>query len=82
MLMILLAPDTYLWLMAALLAVVTLLAWLLLRRKRKRWLRLLVLAFLLSAWYIFLYGTFVGVDQLEVRHEEFCSKDLPANFDG
>jgi uncharacterized membrane protein YfcA len=72
MLMILLAPDTYLWLMAALLAVVTLLAWLLLRRKRKRWLRLLVLAFLLSAWYIFLYGTFVGVDQLEVRHEEFC----------
>lgn len=82
MLMILLAPDTYLWLMAALLAVVTLLAWLLLRRKRKRWLRLLVLAFLLSIWYIFLYGTFVGVDQLEVRHEEFCSKDLPANFDG
>ena len=54
MLMILLAPDTYLWLMAALLVVVTLLAGWLLWRKRRFWLRLVVLAFLLSAWYIFL----------------------------
>ena len=29
-----------------------------------------------------LYGMFVGYEQLEVRHIEFRSKDLPAAFDG
>ena len=80
MLMILLDPDTYLWLSAAVLAVITLLAWLLLRRRR--WLRLVVLAAILSAWGMLIYGSFVGIGQLNVRYEEFYSKDLPQAFDG
>lgn len=36
----------------------------------------------LLIWSLVLYGHFVGFAQLEVRHIEFASADLPASFDG
>ena len=81
-LMILLAPDTYLWLMAAAMVLLTLVLFLLCRRTRRRWLRLLALLFVLFGWYVLAYGTFVGFSQICVRHVEFASADLPAAFDG
>ena len=92
LLLILLEPDTYLWLAALLLAFLTLSLLLLWRRSclasdqrssgRRRWLPRTLAVVLLFLWYVFLYGSFVGVRPLEVRHIEFASKDLPAAFDG
>ena len=81
-LMILFAPDTYLWLMAAAMVLLTLVLFLLCRRTHRRWLRLLALLFVLFGWYVLAYGTFIGFSQLCVRHVEFASADLPAAFDG
>ncbi len=33
-------------------------------------------------WFIVLYGSFVGVKELEVKHLELSFKDLPESFDG
>ena len=79
--MILLAPDAYIWLLALAMAILSLLAILLLRRSR-RWLRWIPVLLVLAGWYVLLYGAFVGISQLKVRHVEFASKDLPAAFDG
>ena len=81
-LMILFAPDTYLWLLAAAMGLIMLVLFLLCRRTRRRWLRLLALLFVLFGWYVFVYGSFFGFSQICVRHVEFASADLPAAFDG
>lgn len=81
-LMTLLNPDTYVWLLMALMAVLSvgvLLLWIYGRRKWLKWTCTLVA---LLGWYILLYGTFVGVAHVKVRQVEFASKDLPAAFDG
>lgn len=39
-------------------------------------------AFVLLTWYILIYGTTVGFSKLDVRHIEYCSEDLPVEFDG
>lgn len=83
LLMILLEPDTYLWLSALALVVLTLPLLVFWRRmRRRRWLRCCLLLALLCFWYVLLYGSFVGVRHLDVRQVEFASKDLPAAFDG
>ena len=83
LLMILLEPDTYLWLSALALVVLTLPLLVFWRRmRRRRWLRCCLLLALLCFWYVLLYGSFVGVRHLDVRRVEFASKDLPAAFDG
>ena len=83
LLMILLEPDTYLWLSALALVVLTLPLLVFWRRmRRRRWLRRCLLLALLCFWYVLLYGSFVGVRHLDVRQVEFASKDLPAAFDG
>jgi hypothetical protein len=79
--MILLAPDAYIWLLALAMTLLSLLAFLLLRRSR-HWARWLPVLLVLAGWYVLLYGAFVGISQLKVRHVEFASKDLPAAFDG
>lgn len=81
-LMILFAPDVYMWLLMAAMGLLTLTIFLLCRRTRRRWIRLLALLFVLAGWYVLLYGTFVGVNQLRVRHVEYASPDLPPSFDG
>ena len=85
LLLLLLPPDAYLWIGAALLAVLTAVCavWArrLWRRSRRLWAAVLGLA-LLCCWYMFLYGSLVGVRGLAVRHVEFVSADLPAAFDG
>ena len=81
-LLILLHPDIYVWGLVAVLAVISLLTVCLCRRTRRRWLQWACLVALILLWYVLLYGIFVGVRQLEVRHVEFASEDLPAAFDG
>ena len=81
-LMILFEPDFYVWGLLAVLTALSVATFFLCRRMRRRWLRWACLLLLLLPWYVLLYGTFVGVRQLEVRHVEFTSEDLPAVFDG
>lgn len=40
------------------------------------------LALVLVQWYILIYGTTVGFSKLTVRHVEYSSVELPADFDG
>lgn len=80
-LMILLQPDTYIWLFALAMAIVSVLLFLLCRRK-KAWLRLLALLVAAAGWYVLLYGAFVGVGKLEIRRVELYFSDLPQAFDG
>ena len=82
MLMVLLDPDTYIWLAMLLMALLTVGLLLLCWRTRRRWLRVTCVLAVLLGWYILLYGTFVGPMKLEVRHVEFASEDLPPSFDG
>ena len=81
-LMILFAPDTYLWVSAAVMLLLTLALFRLCRRTRRRWLCLLALLFVLFGWYVLVYGTFFGISNITVRRVEFASADLPASFDG
>ncbi len=39
-------------------------------------------AFVLLTWYILIYGTTIGFSKLDVRQMEYCSEDLPVEFDG
>ena len=82
MLLILLSPDAYLWLVALALTALTLALWLCRRRLRRGWLRWGLAVLLSVFWCVFIYGSFIGVSQLEIRHVEFASEDLPAAFDG
>jgi len=78
----LLKPDTYVWLLMALMAVLSigvLMLWIFGRRKWLKWICTFVVVL---GWYILLYGTYVGVAHIEVRQVEFSSKDLPEAFDG
>ena len=78
----LLKPDTYVWLLMALMAVLSigvLMLWIFGRRKWLKWICTFVVVL---GWYILLYGTYVGVARIEVRQVEFSSKDLPEAFDG
>ena len=81
-LMILFQPDTYVWLSALCLAVVSAMLFLLCRRHRRLWLQLLSLLFVAIGWYVLLYGTFIGFRQLEVKRMELAFSDLPQAFDG
>ena len=82
LLMVLLDPDTYIWIAALVLALLTVGVLLLCRRSRRWWLRASCVLAVLLGWFVLLYGVFVGTRQLEVRHVEFASKDLPPSFDG
>ena len=79
---ILLEPDTYIYIMWGVLALLTVIVAIVCWRSRRRWLRLLLLLPLLFAWYAFLWGTYVGFGQLEVVRLELSFKDLPKAFDG
>lgn len=81
-LLVLLHPDFYVWGLLAAMTVVSVTTFFLCRRLRYRWLRWCCLLLCLLFWYVLLYGTFMGVRQLEIRHVEYASKDLPAAFDG
>jgi len=98
LLIILLDPDTYIYIGWAVLTLLSLLlAWLFFRRRhsshlvprtshlvpRTSHLVPRTSLFLLAlAWAVFLYGTYIGFSQLEVRHIELAFDDLPPSFDG
>lgn len=79
---ILLAPDAYLWLAAAVLIAVTGALWLYCRRTRHLWIRRAALLVGLLLWYVYIYGSLVGFRKLEIRHVELSFSDLPEAFDG
>ena len=76
------APDTYIYwgwaVLVALTAGVAAVWW----RSRRRWLRWLLTVPLVVAWYVFIYGTYIGFRKIEVVHEEYASSQLPPAFDG
>ena len=76
LLMVLLDPDTYIWIAALVLALLTVGALLLCRRSRRWWLRTSCVLAVLLGWFVLLYGVFVGTRQLEVRHVEFASRAI------
>lgn len=78
----LLDPDAYLWMMAAALAVLTIVLGLLCRNKRRTRLRRFTPLVLLLAWGSFNYGAFVEPNHLKVKRVEVAFTDLPAAFDG
>ena len=57
MLLILLSPDAYLWLLALALTALTLALWLCRRRLRRGWLRWGLAALLSVFWCVFIYGS-------------------------
>ena len=78
----LLAPDTYIYIGWGIFIFLTLLLALYWRFGKRRWLKFTLAAPLLFLWLVFLYGSYVGVHQFQVRHIELTFDDLPASFDG
>ncbi len=60
----------------------SLLAVVVFRRTRRRWLRLLCVAHVILLWYVFLWGSYIGVTKLDVVRVELEYDDLPEAFDG
>ncbi|MDE5784789.1 MAG: metallophosphoesterase family protein [Prevotella sp.] len=81
-LLILLDPDTYIYIVWAVLIVLSLVAVWVFCFSRHRWLKCILVAPLCLLWSFFLYGAYVGIGQLEVRHIELAFDDLPSAFDG
>lgn len=75
-------PDQYIYAGWGLMIVLTLVAALVVRFSRRLWLRLLAVVPVIAGWFVFLYGTYVGFYQFEVRHIELAFDDLPSAFDG
>ena len=48
----------------------------------RRWWRHCALACTIIIWAAVAYGSFIGFEELEVRHFEYASEDLPEAFDG
>lgn len=92
-LIILLDPDTYIYIGWAVLTLFTLLTWLFWRHRRRspnphqpspntHHLSSITYLFLALLWAMFLYGTYIGFCQFEVQHVELTFDDLPPSFDG
>ena len=82
LLKVLYQPEVYVyigWGVLTILSLILLFTW---KRFRKRWLRWTLLISLLLCWKVFLWGTYVGFQKLEVVHVEYASHDLPETFDG
>ncbi len=81
-LIILLQPDTYIILIGLLLVFLSAAACWWCFHLRKKWKRAAVTLFILGCWHVYLWGSFVGPQLLEVKQVEFCSAELPPAFDG
>jgi len=81
-LLILFHPDVYICLLFLAVAIVTVVAWRMMRAARQRWVRPTVITLLATLWLLAFYGTFLGVTGVRVRHVTFFSDDLPPAFDG
>lgn len=81
-LIVLFDPDTYIYIGWGLLLLLTTfwgLSWFFTKRRK---LMYGVTAAMLMLWGGFLYGSYIGVNQLEVNHVELTFDDLPEAFDG
>lgn len=79
---VLLEPDTYIYIAWGVLIVLSVVAALICYFGRRRWLKWTSVAVLSLSWPAFLYGAYVGIYQLEVRHVELAFDDLPQAFNG
>lgn len=75
-------PDQYIYAGWGVMIVLTLVAALVVRFVHKMWVRLIAVVPVLFGWLVFLYGTYVGFYQFEVRRVELAFDDLPPAFDG
>ena len=75
-------PDTYIYITWAVFLILTVLVGYLWRHSKRRWIKWATAAPLLFLWLVFLYGTYIGVNEFKVRHIELAFDDLPEAFDG
>ena len=80
--MVLLDPDTYIYIGYGILTCLSLVGLLVAWRVKRRWLRWTIGGVLALLWLTQLYGAHVGPCQLTVRHVELAFDDLPPAFDG
>lgn len=80
--LVLLAPDTYIYIGYGILAFLSLVGLLVAWRSQRRWLRWTIGGVLALLWVAHLYGAYVGPCQLKVRQVELTFDDLPPAFDG
>ena len=81
-LIVLLDPDTYIYIGWGVLLLLTTfwgLSWFFTRHRK---LMYGVTAVMLMLWGVFIYGSYIGVNELEVNHVELAFDDLPEAFDG
>ena len=81
-LIILLQPDYYIYIGWGILLLLSVVALLICWKVKRRWVRLITTVPLLLAWYMFIYGTYVGFYKFEVKRVELAFDDLPPAFDG
>lgn len=75
-------PDTYIYIGWGIMLFLSLVAGMTCYFTKRRWLKWTFLLPLCLLWPIFLYGAYVGVYQLEVRHVDLTFESLPKAFDG
>lgn len=78
----LLQPDTYIYIGWGILLLLSLIAGLVCYFSKRRWLKWTSVLPLCLLWPVFLYGAYIGINQLEVNHVELSFDDLPEAFDG
>lgn len=78
----LLQPDTYIYIGWGILIFLSLIAGLVCFFTKRRWLKWTSVLPLCLLWPVFLYGAYIGINQLEVNHVELTFDDLPEAFDG
>lgn len=82
LLLILLEPDTYILIGWVVLMMLSIFVGVILYLKPRRRVCWSVGMLMLVLWMMFLYGFYIGNQQLRVVEVEFASADLPAVFDG
>ena len=61
-------PDTYIYITWAVFLILTVLVGYLWRHSKRRWIKWATAAPLLFLWLVFLYGTYIGVNEFKVRY--------------
>ena len=75
-------PDTYVYIGWGIMLFLSVVTALVCFHAKRRWLKWAMVIPLCLIWSLFLYGLYIGSNQLEVNHVELAFDDLPEAFDG
>ena len=79
---VLLQPDYYIYIGWVIMVVLSAVALTVCWKAKRTWMKLATVLPLLLAWYVFIYGSYIGFYKFEVKHVELVFDDLPPAFDG